>query len=170
MMAGPFAVACSLLLAAGLAKAARPGDTARALALFGWPVGTSVVRAGGLGEATLAVGALVTSHRGLAAGVALSYVAFAAWIAAAMVRGLPISSCGCFGTPDTPPTLLHVAVDLAAAAVAGYVSITGLPDLAATLSDQPATGLPFLGLVGLATWMSAMVLTVLPRLSRRVAA
>lgn len=169
MMAGPFAATCALLIVAGAAKLLRPTDTARALALFGWPVGSTAVRIGALSEAAVAAAALVTSHRALAAAVAMSYLAFAGWVAVAMARGVPISSCGCFGTPDTPPTLLHVAVDLAAAAVAVSAAARGLPDLAATLSRQPAAGLPFLGMVALVTWMAAMVLTVLPGLARRTA-
>jgi hypothetical protein len=158
---------CALLAVAGGAKALRPGDTARALALFGWPVGSSVVRAGGAAEAVLAAAALVTGAPLLAAAVGVSYLLFAAWVAAAMFRRVPIASCGCFGTPDTPPTRLHVAVDVAAAAVALAAALSDLPPLASTLARQPAAGIPFMALVALVTWMAAMVLTVLPQLSRR---
>lgn len=152
-MAGPFAVACVLLAVGGGAKAWRPTDTARALALFGWPVGSGVVRVGGVVEAGLALTALVTGSAWMAAAVAISYSAFAGWIGVALLRGLPISSCGCFGTPDTPPSVVHVIVNVVAAAVSADAAVSDVPALGATLRQQPAAGLPFLGLAALATWL-----------------
>lgn len=163
-MAGPFAVVCLVLAGAGAAKVVKPGDTARALALFGWPVGFNVVRSGGAVEASVAVAALITAEPILAAAVALSYLAFAVWVAVAMARGVPLSSCGCFGVPDTPPTVTHVVFDVVAAATAAAAGIVVLPSLRDTLADQPWSGLPFVGLVGLATWMVFVVLTELPRI------
>ena len=53
-----------------------------------------------------------------AALVAVSYLAFAGFVVVALRSGAPISSCGCFGKVDTPPSLVHVVIDLVLAAVA----------------------------------------------------
>lgn len=167
MITGPFAVACTLLAVGGAAKAWRPGDTARALALFGWPVGSRAVRLGGMAELALAAGALMTAAPALAGMVGLSYVAFAVWVSVALRRGLPISSCGCFGTPDAPPSVVHVVLNLAAAAAAFAATAVRVPPLIDTLRDQPAGGLPFVALAGLVTWMAIALLETWPGSVRR---
>ena len=61
-LAGPFAIACVLLLGAGVLKAWNPGDTANALRTVGVPVSYAasrgLVRAFGAVEAVLALAAL----------------------------------------------------------------------------------------------------------------
>jgi hypothetical protein len=125
---GLFLIAAGLLCIAGVAKAVRPGDTALAMAalvpgrpplrLLRW-----VVRAGALAEAALGVVALAFPRPATAALVALSYFAFFAVVAYARWRGGPLATCGCFGRPDTPPTALHLLIDLALAAAATAVAV-----------------------------------------------
>ena len=81
--------------------------------------------------------------------VAVSYALFAVVVAAALRSGKPISSCGCFGKVDTPPSALHVVLNVVAAGVAAGAVFVGaseinLPDV---LADQPLLGIPFLLLV-----------------------
>ena len=81
----------------------------------------------------------------------------------ALARRVPLSSCGCFGADDTPPTVTHLVVDLAAAGVATAVALGGdgavsLPDGSVVLQGA------FLLLVAIATWLAYTVLTLLPRL------
>ncbi len=75
-----------------------------------------------MAEAVLGITALVLPRPWWAGLVALSYVVFAGFVAYARSTGGAIASCGCFGTPDTPATLVHVVIDgvlaLSAAAVA----------------------------------------------------
>jgi hypothetical protein len=115
------AVAALLLVAAGLAKLARPSNTARALR-----VPAAVVRGAASAEAVLGVLALARAGgRVTAALVAFSYLAFACFVAVAMIQGRPLATCGCFGEPDTPPTLLHVIIDAALAAGCAHAATTG---------------------------------------------
>ena len=99
-----------------------------------------LVRAVGIAEAVVAVAALATGWWFLALLVAASYLAFALFVIGALRAGKPLSSCGCFGKVDTPPTMVHVVIDLAAVAVATGVAVApdaALPDV---LADQPLAG------------------------------
>src|SRR5579871_2899030 len=101
-MTGPVLVAAVLLVWAGAAKAWRPGDTARALAVAHLPATPAAVRALALVEVAVGVGAVVAGGPALAA-MACSYGGFAAFVGVALRQGWPLSSCGCFGEPDAPP-------------------------------------------------------------------
>jgi hypothetical protein len=111
----PFLAAAIVLAGAGAAKLARPTDTAKALRDAGMPLGRRAVRVGAAGEIAVAVATLLWSSPIGAALVALSYTSFAVWVVTALRRGWALSSCGCFGKPDTPPTRAHAALDAAAA-------------------------------------------------------
>lgn len=164
VLAGPFTIACVLLAFAGGAKAVRPGDTANALAAVKLPHGRALVRVGGAAELAIAVAALVTGEPVLAALVALSYLAFAGFVAIALRSGTPISSCGCFGKADTPPSMVHVAIDLAAAGVGAAVAITSANvAIGDVLADQPMLGIPFGLLVAIGTYLAFLALTGLPK-------
>ena len=160
-----FATAATVLAVAGLAKAVRPSDTARALRAGGLPARPWMVRAGSGVEAAIGLAALFAGGRLGAALLAVSYAALATFVAIALVRDTPLSSCGCFGEPDTPPTALHVVVD-AGLAAAGFLAvrhpIRGLP---AMISADPAHGLVLAALVGVAAYAAIVALTALPRLT-----
>ncbi|MHB8464373.1 MAG: MauE/DoxX family redox-associated membrane protein [Acidimicrobiales bacterium] len=120
-MTGLLLGAAALLVVAGTAKMARPADTARAL-----HVHPLIVRVGAALEVAIGCAAFVAPWAGIA--VAASYGAFAVFVAVALWRGWPLSSCGCFGEPDSLPSPMHVIVDL----------VLGASALAATLSDGRA--------------------------------
>jgi hypothetical protein len=123
---GPYLAACALLVAAGLAKAALPDDTARAAVhVLGGTIGRRrwAVRGGAAAEVAIGVAALVVVEPVLAGAVAASYVAFAAFVVVARHRGGPLASCGCFGRPDTPPTVFHASVDAGLALAAAWVAV-----------------------------------------------
>jgi len=171
-LTGPAVAAALLLVGAGVAKALRPTDTAKALTLAGLPVGPGGVRAGALAETAIGVWAVVAGGLLSYGAVAASYLGFAGYLTWLLRRGLPVASCGCFGTPDVPATRLHVGVDLVAAVLAGGAATLRAPTMAVVLGDQPLGGLPFLGLVVLAATLAMAVLTLLPRLAtvaRRIA-
>ena len=161
--AGPYAVASLLLVLAGLAKARDPRTTAGAFRTMGLRVPEAAVRAGGGLEAGLGVVAL-TGVAWVAALVALSYLAFSGFVAVALVRGLPIGSCGCFGKVDTPPSVLHLVVNGGAIVAASAVALGASGGFRAVLADQPAFGVPFLAFVVAATYLAYLALTVLPQL------
>jgi len=162
--AGPFAIAATLLVAGGLLKTARPADTATALRQNGLPATTPLVRVGALVEAGIGVAALVTGDRVTAVLVAVSYIAFAAFVAVALRRKTPLASCGCFGKEDSPPTRLHVIVTAAAAAAGVAVAVQPGTGLAAVVRTQPLAGVPFLTLLVCGVGFAYLALTSLPAL------
>jgi hypothetical protein len=108
------------------------------------------------------LGAVLTGWAPLAAVVAVAYAAFAGFVAAALRRGRPLQSCGCFGTEDLPPTRIHLAVDIGATLVAGAAAVFPPGSLPEVVADQPWAGIPFLVLVGTTVWFLYLLLTALP--------
>ncbi len=108
------------------------------------------------------IGAVVTGWPPPAALVAVAYAAFAGFVGAALRRGAPIQSCGCFGTDDLPPTRIHLVVDIVASVVAGAAAVTRVDGIGTVLADQPWAGVPFLALVAITTWFLYLLLTALP--------
>lgn len=170
---GIYLVACGLLAFAGTAKAIRPQDTARALSGLrrdGTSKGLAmapmamVIRGLAGAEAALGVAGLVFPHRVLAALVALSYVGFAAFVLYARAQGGVLATCGCFGSPDTPPTVLHSVVDLALAA-GGVALVVAAPSgtIVGVLGAQRYDGLP---LVAASLLTGALAFAVLSPLAR----
>ena len=163
LAAGPFAIAATLLLVGGLAKAWRPTDTAHALRGLGAPIPRLAVRLAGLVEAAIGLWALALGDRTSAILVALSYLAFSVFVVVALARHAPIASCGCFGRLDTPPSTLHVILDLGALLAAVAVAFEPGVGLSRVLRDQPLAGGPFLLLVITGTFVAFVAMTLLPR-------
>jgi hypothetical protein len=168
MLAGPFIVAAALLGAGGASKVVRPTTTARALKEMGLPSSPTLVRVGAFAELAVAAGALAGAGRLFAALVAASYLAFAAFVVAALRRGVPLSSCGCFGVTDTPPTPLHVAINVAAAAVAAAIALGvagggGLTEIT-TMEGSLVLRAAFVVLTAASVWFAYLALTELPKL------
>jgi hypothetical protein len=172
---GLYLAAAALLVAAGVAKALRPHDTARALAAT-FPVAPGRVRIGvrllAMAEAGLGFGALVWPHPVMAALVAASYLGFATVLTAVRRSGGAIASCGCFGRPETPVTVLHIVADLCLCAAAAGVAASDLRGSTAhLLGAQPWRGVPLAATSLLAAWLTAMVMDRQSRLlaARRLA-
>lgn len=162
--AGPFLVAALLLIAAGALKAYDPVTTTGALRQAGLAVPPIAVRVGGGVEVVIGVAAIVTGGAIAAGLVALSYVLFTAFVVLALVRHIPIGSCGCFGKIDTPPSPIHVVLNVAAIVTATAVALGSGGDIGDVLADQDLLGLPFLLLVATATYLAFLALTTLPQL------
>jgi hypothetical protein len=143
-IAAPYLAATVLLGGAGVVKAIRPLDTANALRIAGLPSHRLVVRLGAVAEVAIAVAALVAPSPITGALVAAAYLAFAGFIAAALRRGWPIASCGCFGRPDTPPTTAHLLLNVAAAGCAVWWAALAPASLGAAFDHQPWGGFPLL--------------------------
>jgi Methylamine utilisation protein MauE len=160
---GPYAIAAGLLALAGAMKALRPADTATALRGVGVRVPTSMVRAGGLAEVVVGSLALVIASVVVAVLVAISYVAFAVFVTVALVRHLPIASCGCLGKADSPPSVVHVGIDVAAALAALAIAVD--PGLAPLdlLHQGVGDSVAYAVLVVIGIAAAGLAVTLLPR-------
>jgi hypothetical protein len=164
VLAGPLAIAALLLVAGGVAKSRTPLDTALALQAVGIPTSPRVVRIGAVIECAVGIGALFVGSRVLVALVAISYFAFSVFVVGALRAGTPISSCGCFGKIDTPPSRIHVVIDATVAAAALAVAIAGTDvSLPTILPSQPLAGVPFVMLVTMGAALVFLAFTSLPR-------
>jgi hypothetical protein len=164
LLAGPYLAAAALLLVAGAPKVVKPGTAVLALRSARLPAAAWLVRLLGAVEVVVGTAAITVGGVAPAALVAGSYAGFAAFVAVALARGGVISSCGCFGKPDTPPTRLHMVMNLSAAAVAGAVAVEPLGGVGSVLADQPLAGVPFLALTTVCVWLAYLALTALPTL------
>ncbi|PPK98070.1 DoxX-like protein [Kineococcus xinjiangensis] len=159
----PFLAGCLLLLGAGVAKLRRPQSTSQALRTQGLPSSVLLVRLLGAGEVVLAVAALAGLPA--AAGLtALAYAAFTGFLLLALLRGRPLSSCGCFGEPDLPPTWAHAVLTAVAAVVCAAVAAGGAAGVPAVLALGPAAAVAVAASAALVWWLALQVLTALPRL------
>ena len=172
---GLFLIASGLLVLAGLAKALRPDDTARALVELAPDRNTrhmsvrsarTVVRVGAMAEAAIGVWALVLPRPISAALVASSYALFTGVVFYARLHGGALSTCGCFGQPDTPATWLHVAVNalFTVAAVTVALRTTSGATIHALLSHQPWTGLPLFLVSAVGLYLTYLALSPLATL------
>lgn len=166
ILAGPFYAVGLLLALAGGFKAVRPLPTVGALRAVRARASPALVRLLGAGEVVVGLGAAITAWAPLAAMVAVAYAGFAGFVAAALRRGTPLQSCGCFGTDDLPPTRIHLAVNIGCCLVAGAATVTRVDGLPAVVADQPWAGVPFLVLVAVTVWFLYLLLTLLPAVGR----
>jgi hypothetical protein len=125
-----------------------------------------MVRLGAATEAALGVVALVLPRPLTASLVAVSYVAFTGYVLYVRSRGGALTSCGCFGTPDGPPTILHATLTagFAIAAVAVATTAPGRGSMATLLAQAPLHGAPLVALSAVGLWLTYLALTVLGRL------
>lgn len=164
MLEAWFFIAAALLILSGGSKIYDPAPTAGALAAAGIPGGNGAAYILGLAEIAAALtGTVLGGWASLS--VAAIYAAFAAFVAYALLRRIPLQSCGCFGKRDTPPTWGHLTFNLLSAGAAVGVAATSTHPID-VLSRQPLWGLPYLGFVALGVWVVYLLLTELPRLSK----
>lgn len=163
-LAGPFVVAAALLALGGLFKARRPAPTARALRAAGLAPLAPAARVVGVAEVAVGVGALAVDNALLSGLVAAFYLGFAGFVALSLTREAPVEDCGCFGGGDSPPSMVHLVLDLAAAGVAAAIAIgPGGMSLASALDGQPLGGVPFLALAVVTGGLAYAALAALPR-------
>ena len=117
-------------------------------------------------EAGLGVVAAAIPRSASAALVTASYVVFAGVVAYARSRGSALASCGCFGTPDTPATLVHVVVDLALAIAATSAATTAPTSgtIITALGHQFFDGVPLLVVSAVGAWLTYLTLSMLAAL------
>ena len=91
--------------------------------------------------------------------VGAAYLVFTVFVAHTLRRGGFLTSCGCFGKADTPPTRSHLAVTGAAAVAAA--AVVAVPESAAWAGTVPGVvGTTALG--GVIAFLAWQVLAVLP--------
>lgn len=161
----PYAAAAVLLVVAGAPKVLDPGDLHRAVRSVGMPVGRTAVRLFAVVEVLAGALALAVPGRLTAGLVALLYAGFTTFVVVALARGGVLSSCGCFGKADTPPTRVHAGLTGAAALVAAAVVVAPPTDAWAGVDATTAVGgAALVGLVGFLAWQ---VMAVLPSVDPR---
>jgi hypothetical protein len=122
---------------------------------------------------TLAVAEIGTGAISLLAGGAVAgwamvvlYGGFGWFVAFALHRRIPISSCGCFGKVDTPPSVVHLFLNASGLAGGVWAALSHSSSLISVLGDQPVAGLPYLAFVAAGTYAAYLLLTALPVLLR----
>ncbi|MET0727319.1 MAG: MauE/DoxX family redox-associated membrane protein [Acidimicrobiales bacterium] len=140
MLTGPSLVAAALLVLAGAQKLIDPSMTSGALKALRLPSSPTLVRMGAAVE--LAIGAVALVVRGGATWwlVCLSYLAFAAFVSAALRSGTMLGSCGCFGREETPPHSSHVVLNVGLALVSGIVAVRAPTSVIDAIAAHPGEG------------------------------
>ena len=154
-----------LLVLGGALKLRRPGDTVRALRALNLPANAFAVRLVAIAEVVIGTTTVTVGGPGTALLTAVSYVGFTAFVLLAMLREGAVSSCGCFGTPDTPPTVTHLVVTSFAAVTAFFAVAHPIEPLADTMQRQPAFGIPFVVLTGCCLWFAHAALSLVPKVT-----
>ena len=162
-----FAVAWSqlcgaVLIISGGTKLVDPDPTAGAMSTARLPASRVIVYSLAIWE--IAAGAVATVIGGRLGGTVIfvTYAGFTLFIVHALRNKLPIQSCGCFGRADTPPSVLHLGVNVVAALAGAWLMVRGGVDLITTMQDQPLLGLPYLAFLGVGVYAIVLILTELP--------
>lgn len=166
-LAGPYLASAALLVAAGATKVLDPLPLRRALMSVGVFTPALLVRVAAAAEVALGMGAVLVGGRIGAAGIALSYALFTAFVLHARSRGGVLASCGCFGRADTPPTLTHAVTTGALALTATAVAVRPLAPLHELLGGSPWSGVPLLVATAAVAVTGYLVLARLPLLRVR---
>ncbi len=163
-IAPAFATVAALVVVAGATKVRNPLPARSALRAIDAPSGPVAVRI--LGAAEIALGALCLVWPTATAAVllALAYIVFACFVSLLLRAGGSVP-CGCFGASFFEPSRLHVAMDLAAAAVA-LVAIPSPPPALFAISRAPASEALVLASIAAATYLGVLAFTLGPRLWR----
>lgn len=170
VLAGPVFAFAVLLGAAGALKLGRPEGAVRALRAAGLPGPAMGVRLLGAVEVLLAAAVLAVGGRIAAGLMAVAYLGFAGFTARVVARSGATASCGCFGVQEAPANRLHVALNLAAAAMVATAVIWPTDGVLDVLAAQPLAGVPFLVLTGLIAWLWYVLYTVVPDWQEALAA
>jgi len=157
-----FFLATSLLLVSGVLKLVRPRATAQALLDAGLPGSRAVARGLGAGECAAAAFAAAAPARGGALALAIVYLAFAGFVGYVLRTHPTAGSCGCAGSKAVPPSLLHLGLDVvAAAAGVTYLAERG-PSAGVWFAGLGWGSLPVAMGLALAGWLLVVVVTEVP--------
>ena len=133
--------AALLLVVAGVTKLRSPHLAVRAARALSLPATPGSIRVLALVEVVVGVATILTASALARVALGLLYGAFLVFVIAAIARRAPISSCGCFGEHDAPPSLVHVAINACATAV-GFVAVAdGIDAPVDAMSDSAVDAL-----------------------------
>jgi len=161
--AGPFLALFGLLAIAGIFKLLRPGHTSGALRAARLPSALVTVRALGFAELAVGVAGIALGSTAAAVAGALFYGGFAWFVDHALRHRLPISSCGCLGTSDTPPTRLHLVFNLAAGFFLVGSAMFPIGPWGGIGGAPWEEALPFVVFVGVTIYLFYALIAVLPQ-------
>jgi len=158
--------AALLLVGAGAAKLRAPDQVAATLRRAWRAVrrpGTSraLARASGAVEVVVGVAVIASGSRIAAALLGCCYLAFLA-IATRLLRGGQRTSCGCFGTADSPVGTGHVAVNAIAIGIAVAALVRPPGRVGGLFADNLLHGVVGLAQAGLLAYLGFLSITALP--------
>jgi hypothetical protein len=159
----PSAVAALLLVLAGAGKVVDPTMTVGALRALKLPAAPWAVRVGSVVEMALGVLAVTVGGSAVWWAVAVSYLAFGAFVLTALRRGTMIGSCGCFGRDETPPHPLHLALDLGLVAIAALTAVVSPAAPLDAITDAVGAGIALVILTAVALYLLYAAFVELPR-------
>ena len=162
-LTGPALAVASLLAMAGAQKLVDPTMTVGALRAMRVPSSPLLVRAGSAAELALGVAAIAVGGAALWWAVAVSYLAFAAFVVAALRKGTMIGTCGCFGREETPPHWTHVGLNVALAGLAGLTAVRSPAAPLEALTAEPGVAIGVIALSALALYLLYAAYVELPR-------
>lgn len=165
---GPVLALMALLALAGIQKIADPKPTSGALRAAGLPGSRPLVVVLGIAEISTGLTGILIGGP-VPALIALSlYAAFAVFVGNALVKRLPIRSCGCLGATETPPSIVHVVVNSAAAATL-MIGVLAPIDLIGDMTSLTiGEGVAFLLFTTALVYLLYGALAVLPLHTRRM--
>ncbi|MDG1845356.1 MAG: hypothetical protein P8J01_03080 [Acidimicrobiales bacterium] len=141
MATGLFFVVCEVLIISGITKVLSPSPTSAALSDVGLPSSIFYVRCLGSVEVVLGIFGILFGGRYFPLFVGSLFAFFSIFMVIALRNG-HMASCGCFGSSNTPPSIIHLLANL------GFMVISlvaiGTSGLSDTLAKQPGFGVPFL--------------------------
>jgi hypothetical protein len=135
-------LASGLLAVSGALKLRYPESVQPLLGVLRLPVWLQRGRALGLIELGVGCAAVITAAQPLIVAEAVAFAFFALLIGYVLVARVPLSSCGCAGARQTPPSVLHVAVDIAAAGAASFAAVSQPGSLVAMWPRLELLGIP----------------------------
>ncbi len=158
-------VAAGLLVVAGVAKVCHPQGAQRVIEFLGFPLDIRGVQLLGAAEAGLGVAAIVSGVRWVAVAVAIAFGCFALIASWLLSSRADLPSCGCLGSLDTPPSLVHVVLGLLGVGAASAAALATPVRLDEYLSSLPLLGVPFLITVSAGVAAAALAMAYVPVLA-----
>jgi hypothetical protein len=158
-----FFLAAGLLVWSGVAKVLRPDAAGAALTIARLPGGRWMGRTLGLFEAGLGLWCLAAPTPAGAVALGIVYLAFAGFVVQLLRSRTPVSSCGCLGGEEAPPSRSHVAVDVTLAAFGLVAAVAHpFPGLASSALRLRVPGAAYVAGLAAGVYLVSLVAAALP--------